>query len=77
MGFGRFVSVRTTSSRGERVTVAYVVAEQDADRAIKIIGSRIAKLTDDVIEVCRVSEELVNALGLSPGEFRRADGRPF
>jgi hypothetical protein len=73
MGPGRLVNVKTPSPGGEFVTVGYVVAEQDANRAIKIIESKIAKLADEVVAICRVSEELLNGLGLPPGEFMRAD----
>jgi len=77
MGPGNLVKVRTPSSGGAVVTIAYVVCEQDADRAVNIIKSKIAQLTDDVVVVSRVSEELLNALDVAPGEFTRADGYPF
>jgi hypothetical protein len=76
MGLGCLVRVTTPSSGGELVTIAYVVSEQDADRAINIIKSRIAQLADEVVVVSRVSEELLNALGIAPGDITRADGRP-
>jgi hypothetical protein len=75
MGPGCLVNVKTPSSGVEFVTVGYVVAEQDANRAIKIIESKIAQPTDEVVAVCRVSEELLKGLRLTPGEFMRADGR--
>jgi hypothetical protein len=52
------------------------VSEQDADRAINIIKSKINPRADEVVFVSRVSEELLNALGVGPGDFRRADGYP-
>ncbi len=76
MRFGRLVNVRTPSSSGEFVTIGYLVAEPDAKRAIEIIESKLAELTGEVVEVCRVSEKLLNVLGVPPGGFRRADGRP-
>jgi len=59
------------------VTIAYVVSEQDADRAANIIKSKIAQPTDEVMAVSHVSEELLRALGVAPGEFTRADGHSF
>jgi hypothetical protein len=77
MGLGSLVKVTTPSSGGGSVTFGYLVAEQDADRAVNIIKSKIAKVTDEVIAVSRVSEELLDTLGVAPGEIRRADGIPF
>jgi heptaprenylglyceryl phosphate synthase len=77
MGLGSLVRVTTPSSGGEVVTIAYVVSEQDADRAVNIIKSKIARHTDEVMAVSRVSEELLKALGVAPGEFTRADGHPL
>lgn len=62
---------------GEAVTVGYLVAERDADRAVRIIERNIAKATDRVVAVSRVSEELLGVLGVRPGSFMRADGRSF
>ena len=76
MGLGCLVKVTTRSSGDRLATVAYVVSEQDADRAIDIIKSKIAQLADDVVVVSRVSEELLHALGIAPGNFTRADGHP-
>ena len=77
MGPGCLIKV-TTPSAGERglATIAYVVSEQDAVRAVNIIKSKIAQPADEVVVVSRVSEELLNALGMAPGDFTRADGRP-
>jgi hypothetical protein len=74
MGLGNLVRVRTSSSFGGVVTIAYVVSEQDADRAVNIIKSKIAQFTDEVEAISRVSEELLNALGVASGEFTRVDG---
>jgi hypothetical protein len=62
---------------GEYVIVGYLVAEQDTSRAVRIIKSNIAKTTDEVVAVSRVSEELLDVLGVRPGSFTRADGQPF
>jgi hypothetical protein len=74
MGPGSLVKVTTSSSGGDVVTIAYVVSEQDPDRAVEIIKSKIARQTDEVIAVSRISEELLRALGVASGEFMRADG---
>jgi hypothetical protein len=76
MGLGNLVKVRTPASGGGVETIAYVVSEQNADRAVNIIKNKIARLTDEVMAVSRVSEELLNALGVPPGGFKRADGHP-
>ena len=77
MGLGNLVRVKTSSSVGVGVTISYVVSEQDAGRAVNIIKSKIAQLTDKVEAVSLVSEELLDALGVAPGEFTRTDGRPL
>jgi hypothetical protein len=77
MGSGRLIGVRTSSLGGKFVTVGYLVAEQDATKAVDIIKRRIAKPTDEVVALNRVSEELLQALRIEPGEFSRADRRSF
>ena len=74
MGLGCLIKVSTQSSGAGQVTTAYLVSEQDADRAISIIKSKINPRADEVVFVSRISEELLNALGVQPGDFRRADG---
>ena len=76
MGFGRLVKVKSASSDGAYATVGYLVAEQDPNRAVKIVRCEIAGPVDEIVAVSRVSEELLDALHIAPGEFRRADGRP-
>lgn len=73
MGLGCLVKVTTSSSGAGLVTMAYVVSEHDADRAVNIIKSKIAQLADEVVVISRVSEELLHALGVEPGDFMRAD----
>jgi hypothetical protein len=77
MGTGCLITVKTPSLVGEFVTVGYLVAEQDTDQAVRIIKSNIARTADEVVAVSRVSEELLNLLGVRPGDVTRADGRPF
>jgi hypothetical protein len=75
MGHGCLVQVTTPSSAGDFVMIGYLVAEQNRDRAVGIIKSTIAKPTDKVVAVSRVSEELLHVLEVPPGEFRRIDGK--
>lgn len=84
MGAGCLITVRTRSLHGkdplvggECVTVDYLVAEQDMDRAVRIIERNIAKTADQVVAASRVSEELLDVLGVRPGGFMRADGWTF
>jgi hypothetical protein len=74
VGPGFMVKVTTQSSDGRAVTIAYIVSEQDAERAVNIVKSKAARFTDEVVAVSRVSEELLHALGVAQGHFMRADG---
>lgn len=73
MGPGCLVKVTTPFPGGKVVTIAYVVSEQDAERAVNIVKSKVAQFADEVVAVSRVSEELLHALGVAPGHFMRAD----
>jgi hypothetical protein len=75
MTLGCLVKVTTRSSGAALVETAYVVSEHDADRAVNIIKSNIAMLSDEVEVISRVSEQLLHALSVAPGGFARADGR--
>jgi hypothetical protein len=77
MGAGCLITVMTPSLAGEFMTVGYLVAERDKDLAVRIIKRNIAKPTDKVVAVSRVSAELLDVLGVRPGSFTRADGRSF
>lgn len=75
MALGCLVKVTTRSSGVWPAETAYVVSEHDVDRAVNIIKSKIAALSDEVVVVGRVSEELLHVLSVAPGGFARADGR--
>jgi len=77
MGPGCLVKVTKPSSSGIDALIAYVVSEEDAVRAVTLIKNKIAQSTDEVVAVSRVSEELLKALGMAPGDFRRVDGHRF
>jgi hypothetical protein len=53
----------------------YVVAVSKPDHAIEIVRGKAADLSDDVEDLGRVSQALVRALDLAPGNFIRIDHR--
>ena len=63
---GRMVRVT-----GLAATVQYVVAEPDAHLAMEIIRAKVVQDGEHVEDMGRVTEELITALGLRPGEFKR------
>ena len=69
---GRFI--RVGKYRGDPKMVAYIVAITDPAAALELIKAKVATLADDVNDMGRVSEALLVALRLSPGDFVRADG---
>jgi hypothetical protein len=77
MPFGRMVRV---SGRDDGHAVDYIVALSDADEAIDLIKRKVGAREDQIKDVGRVSDELLNALNLMPEQFIRADNprkRPF
>jgi hypothetical protein len=75
-GSGRLV--RVGKYAGDREAVVYVVAIAAANRAIALINRAVVRPSgqgDDlrIEDLGRVSEALLEALGLSAGEFTRAD----
>ena len=73
MEFGRLI--RVSKSHDYPKTVAYIVAAAESRVAIDVIKRAIADPDDQFEDLGRVSGALLKALGLSPGEFLRADGR--
>jgi hypothetical protein len=63
---GRLVKVTKASAAG-RIESLYVVAEASSEKAVEIVQSDVpgARIEDKG----RVSEKLVNALSLGPGQF--------
>jgi hypothetical protein len=60
--------IRVKNRRGDADAVVYVVAEPDPAKAMDII--KAAGLGDDDLEdLGRVSEAVLNALALQPGQF--------
>jgi hypothetical protein len=71
--FGRLVRVRYGESRC--FLAAYIVAEPDAAKAVARIRTKVAGPADAVEDIGRVSEALLAALQVAPGDFVFADGR--
>ncbi len=70
MEFGRLIRVK--SWRGDPQSVIYVVAEADAAKAIDIIKTAGIGAGGDFEDLGRVTDSLLTALALQPGQFTRA-----
>jgi hypothetical protein len=70
MGFGRMIRVR--SRRGDPDATVYVVAESDAAKAIDILKAAIVGSFDEYEDLGRVTDQLLSALSLAPGQFIRS-----
>ena len=64
LSFGRLIRVKG---------VIYVVAEPDPKAAIAIAQANICRDDDAIEDLGRITEILVNALNLKPGEMIRVD----
>jgi hypothetical protein len=73
MGEGRLIRV-TSGEAAPPKSIAFIVAEPDKAKALAIILESVAKPGDDVQDIGRVSEPLIAALALAPGEFSPVDG---
>lgn len=73
MEFGRLIRVRKLN--GDPKGTAYVVAIQEPIAAVRLIQRRVAEPHDQIEDLGRVSDALLKTLGLSEGEFVRADKR--
>lgn len=69
MLFGRLIRVRT-HRRDQNATI-YVVAEADPKRAIDILKLALVRPADEYEDLGRVSDTLLKALSLSPGQVAR------
>jgi hypothetical protein len=71
MGYGRLVKVTAKSSGGDDLPpIVYVIAVEDPAKAVKIIGAEV-QVNANIEASGRVSQELLNALKLAPGQFIR------
>jgi hypothetical protein len=69
MGFGRLIRVRT--HRGDSEVTIYVVAEAEAEKAIYILKLALVRPNDEYEDLGRVSDTVLDALSLQPGQFAR------
>jgi hypothetical protein len=69
MDNGRLVRVR--KHRGDRNAVSYIVAVADSGNAIELIRSQMADPGDEVEDLGRVSDTLLETLRLGFGQFMR------
>jgi hypothetical protein len=67
---GRLIRV---GKNGDPKTVGYIVAISDAALAVGLIKTKVADPDHEVLDLGRVSDNLIKALKLMPGEFIRAD----
>lgn len=63
---GRLIKVTKASAAG-RVESLYVVAEPNCEKALEIVKSEVPDARID--DKGRISERLVDALSLAPGQF--------
>jgi hypothetical protein len=70
MMFGRLIRVR--AHRHDPEATIYVVAEAEVEKAIDILKIALARPDDEYEDLGRVTDTLLNALSLQPGQFARA-----
>ncbi|HEY1982977.1 MAG TPA: hypothetical protein VGH13_23095 [Xanthobacteraceae bacterium] len=69
--YGRLVRVRCGENRA--ALAAYIVAEPSAAKAVDHIRTKVAGPADAVEDLGRVSDALLRALQIAPGDFVLAD----
>jgi hypothetical protein len=69
MMFGRLIRVR--EHRRDPEAAIYAVAEPEVDKAIGILRIALARPHDEYEDLGRVTDALLNALRLQPGQFAR------
>ncbi len=73
MGPGRLIRVSKSGEKPQSTT--YIVCEVDKAKAIAIILDGVGVNSgDDIHDLGRVSEELLKAMSLGPGQFMPIDG---
>jgi hypothetical protein len=65
--------IRKSAYRGDSKSTAYIVAIDDAAKAIRLIKQNVAELGDDIEDLGRVSDGLLQALNLPAGSFASLD----
>jgi hypothetical protein len=68
MEFGRLVRKCNRSAAG---ATAFIVAIPDSAKAVELIRRKAADPGDEVEDLGRVTDALIKALKLQPGEFMR------
>jgi hypothetical protein len=66
---GRAIKVALFSGQSEEVT--YIVADPEWAKALKILKAGLQEHYDQFEDAGRVSEALLSALNMRPGEFRK------
>jgi hypothetical protein len=61
--------IRVRSRRGDPGAVVYVVAEAEPTKAIEILRLGIVRPLDEFEDLGRVTDQLLAALNLEPGQF--------
>ena len=67
MMFGRLIKVR--AHRSDPEATIYVVAEAEVEKAIAILKIALVRPNDEYEDLGRVTDTLLNALSLQPGQF--------
>jgi hypothetical protein len=70
MGFGRLIRVKSWRVHPADAVI-YIVAESDPAKALDILKTAGLGHEADLEDAGRVSESLLNALALKPGQFAR------
>jgi hypothetical protein len=66
---GRLIRIRT--HRSDADAIIYVVAEPESDKAIAILKRALSRPEDEYEDLGRVTDTLLTALSLQPGQFAR------
>jgi hypothetical protein len=61
--------IRKSAYRGDTKSTAYIVAVDDATEAIDLIKKNVTEPGDDIQDMGRVSDGLLQALSLPAGSF--------
>jgi hypothetical protein len=64
--------IRVSKFRGDPKAVSYIVAVADPIQAIELIRAQAATPSDDVEDLGRVSDSLLESLRLGSGQFMAA-----
>ena len=69
MALGRLIRVR--KYRSDMDAAIYVVATAERDKAVGILRNGLSRPDDEYEDLGRVSDTLMTALNLKPGEFSK------